>query len=179
MSLKASQKRALIIQTAIQYIQENDLNSLTLDSVAGKAGISKGGLLYHFKTKDALLAAIAETIMDEIMQSYEELAQQEHGAGRLTRAFILSSQKDLAEGARLNIAIQIMQNEDSTISEVYEQLLEDLLHDGIEASIVHLIRLTIDGLYYSKLLNIAPVSEEVAEKVFEQLYQMARKESVS
>ncbi|KOS68748.1 hypothetical protein AEA09_09495 [Lysinibacillus contaminans] len=179
MSTKASQKRDLIIQTAIQYIQDNDLNSLTLDGVAGKAGISKGGLLYHFKTKDALQAAIAETIMDEIMQSYEKFAHQEYGAGRLTRGFILVSQKDLAQGARLNIAIQIMQNEHSSISEEYERLLDDLMHDGLEESTVHLIRLTIDGLYYSKLLNIAPVSREVEEKVFEQLLQMARKDSVS
>ncbi|MFJ7736309.1 TetR/AcrR family transcriptional regulator [Lysinibacillus sp. NPDC097287] len=176
---KASQKRTLIIQTAIQYIQENDLNSLTLDGVAGKAGISKGGLLYHFKTKDALQSAIAETIMEEVMQSYEEFASQEHGVGRLTRGFILGSRKDLMEGARLNIAIQIMQNEHSSISEEYEHFLEDLMHDGLEESSVHLIRLTLDGLYYSKLLNIAPVSEEIAEKVFEQLLQMARKDNVS
>lgn len=179
MSSKASQKRALIIQTAIQFIQENDLNALTLEGVAGKAGISKGGLLYHFRTKDALQSAIAETIMEEVMESYEALASKEHGIGRLTRGFILGSRKDLMEGARLNIAIQIMQNEHSSISEEYERLLEDLMHDGLEESSVHLIRLTIDGLYYSKLLNIAPVSEEVAEQVFEQLLQMARKDNIS
>ncbi|MFJ7951715.1 TetR/AcrR family transcriptional regulator [Lysinibacillus sp. NPDC096418] len=179
MSSKASQKRALIIHTAIRLIQENDLNSLTLEGVAGKAGISKGGLLYYFKTKDALQSAIAETIMEEVMESYKAIASQEQGAGRLTRGFIVGSRKDLMEGARLNIAIQIMQNEYTKMTDDYECFLEDLMNDGLEESSVHLIRLTIDGLYYSKLLNIAPVSEEIAEQVFEQLLEMTRKDNVS
>ncbi|QDQ02564.1 hypothetical protein FOH38_20060 [Lysinibacillus fusiformis] len=53
------------------------------------------------------------------------------------------------------------------------------LHDDLESSIVHMIRLTIDGLYYSKLLNIAPVSKEIMEIVFEQLLQMTRKDEFS
>ncbi|MGE7090453.1 TetR family transcriptional regulator [Lysinibacillus sp. NPDC048646] len=179
MSTKASAKRALIIRTAIHYLQENDLSTLTLEKVAGKAGVSKGGLLYHFKTKDVLHAAIAESIMAEFIESYEKRAQQEHGVGRLTRGFILASQQDLAEGAWFNIAIQIIQNEHTSISTAYEQILEDLLHDDLETSIVHLIRLTIDGLYYSKLLNIAPVSKEVTEMVFAQLLQMTRKDEFS
>lgn len=34
--------------------------NLTLDAVAQAAGVSKGGLLYHFPSKDALLAAMLE-----------------------------------------------------------------------------------------------------------------------
>lgn len=176
MSSKADLKRSHIIQTAIQYLKDNDLSTLTLDKIANRANISKGGLLYHFKTKDALQTAIAETILNEVVQSYEHLASLEQGIGRLTRAFIFASQKDLANGASLNIAIQIMQNDHSAISTVYDCLLDELFQDGLEESIVHLIRLTIDGLYYSKLLNIAPISAKATDGVFEQLMHMTRKD---
>ncbi|MGE6517404.1 TetR/AcrR family transcriptional regulator [Lysinibacillus sphaericus] len=179
MSTKASEKRALIIRAAMHYLKDNDLNTLTLEKVANKAGVSKGGLLYHFKTKDALQAAIADTIMAEFTTSYGHLAKMEQGAGNRTRGFILASQKDLAEGAWINIAIQIIQHEHTAISAQYERLLDELLHDDLESSIVHLIRLTIDGLYYSQLLNIAPVSNEIMEIVFEQLLQMTRKDDIS
>jgi len=55
-------------------------------------------------------------------------------------------------------------------------LLEELCMDGLEVSIVHLIRLTIDGLYYAKRLNIAPITDEAVEGVFEQLMQMTWKD---
>lgn len=176
MSSKADLKRSHIIQTAIQYLKDNDLSTLTLDKIASSANISKGGLLYHFKTKDTLQTAIAETIMNEVIQSYEHFASLEQGTGRLTRAFILASEKDLANGAALNIAIQIMQNDHSIISTVYECLLDELFQDGLEQSVVHLIRLTIDGLYYSQLLTIAPISDEATKGVFEQLMYMTRKD---
>jgi len=176
MSSKADLKRSHIIQTAIQYLKDNELSTLTLDKIASRANISKGGLLYHFNTKDALQTAIAETILNEVIQSFEHLASFEQGTGRLSRAFILTSQKDLANGASLNIAIQLLQHDHSSISTVYECLLEELFHDGLEASVVHLIRLTIDGLYYSKLLNIAPISVKATDGVFEQLMHMTRKD---
>ncbi len=176
MSSKADLKRLHIIEAAIQYLKDNDLSTLTLDKVADRANISKGGLLYHFKTKDALQSAIAETILNDVVQFYEHQASLEQGKGRLTRAFILASQKDLANGGSLNIAVQLLQNDHSSISAVYECLLEELFQDGLDVSIVHLIRLTIDGLYYSKLLNIAPISAKETEGVFEQLMHMTRKD---
>ncbi|QQP14341.1 hypothetical protein FJQ98_10160 [Lysinibacillus agricola] len=51
-----------------------------------------------------------------------------------------------------------------------------MFQDGLELPTVHLIRLTIDGLYYSRLLNIAPISNEATEGAFEQLLQMTRKD---
>lgn len=179
MSSKADLKRSHIIQTAIQFLKEHDLHMLTLEKVAKQANISKGGLLYHFKTKDELYTAIAQTIMSEFHDSFEALAKLEHGVGKRTRGFILASQRDYEEGAWINIAIQIFQQDDHAISSAYEQLLESLLHDGLTSSVVHMIRLTIDGLYYSKLLNIAPVSQEVTDIVFEQLLEMTRKDSVT
>lgn len=60
---------------------------------------------------------------------------------------------------------------------MYECLMNDLLQENdIDASTVQLIRLTIDGLYYSRLLNILPVSDRVTDEVIEKLLQMTRKE---
>ncbi|WP_374967221.1 hypothetical protein [Lysinibacillus sp. RS5] len=74
------------------------------------------------------------------------------------------------------LKIQIRQYDHLSISSAYECLLEELCMDGLEVSIVHLIRLTIDGLYYAKRLNIAPITDEAAEGVFEQLMQMTWKD---
>lgn len=54
MESKAHIKRHLILDTATKIVMENDYNALTLDAVAKQAGISKGGLLYHFPNKELL-----------------------------------------------------------------------------------------------------------------------------
>lgn len=61
--------------------------------------------------------------------------------------------------------IQMRQNDHLSISSAYECLLAELCKDGLEVSIVHFIRLTIDGLYYAKRLNIAPITDEAVEGV--------------
>ncbi|MFJ7734061.1 hypothetical protein ACIQXF_19560 [Lysinibacillus sp. NPDC097231] len=54
---------------------------------------------YYFIILINLQLAKAETILNEVLQSYEHFASLEQGKVRLTRAFILTSQKDLASGA--------------------------------------------------------------------------------
>ncbi|HEY3469357.1 MAG TPA: TetR family transcriptional regulator, partial [Amycolatopsis sp.] len=38
--------------------------SASLDDIAKAAGVSKGGLLYHFPAKDALVRTLAQDILD-------------------------------------------------------------------------------------------------------------------
>ena len=43
--------RQAILEAAERVVTEAGAAHLTLDAVAGKAGVSKGGLLYHFPSK--------------------------------------------------------------------------------------------------------------------------------
>ena len=54
---------------------------LTLDAVACKAGVSKGGLIHNFPTKDALLEAMVVRLLAAWKDRYEQAAA---AAGRAT-----------------------------------------------------------------------------------------------
>ena len=58
---------------------------LTLEAVAERAGLSKGGLLYNFPTKDALLQAMIQRMIDQVAAEKEALAGQPPGRGRTWR----------------------------------------------------------------------------------------------
>ena len=47
-----------LIDAAAQIVSTQGVQQLTLEGVAAAAGVTKGGLIYHFKTKDDLLAAL-------------------------------------------------------------------------------------------------------------------------
>ena len=58
--------RDRILDAAEQLVAAQGASSLTLDAVAHAAGVSKGGLLYHYPNKDALLAAMIERHCDDL-----------------------------------------------------------------------------------------------------------------
>jgi squalene-hopene/tetraprenyl-beta-curcumene cyclase len=58
--------RTAIINTAQELIATGGLNSLTLDRVAQHAGLSKGGLLYHFSNKEQLVEACLDRLIADL-----------------------------------------------------------------------------------------------------------------
>ena len=63
--------------------------SATLENVAAAAGLSKGGLLYHFASKEALLEALLGRMSDFIQGEFEHCVKaQAEGPGRVARAMI-------------------------------------------------------------------------------------------
>ena len=55
--MKADQTREAICQAAIRTVTRDGMLAMTLDNVAKEAGISKGGVMYHFPTKEHLVTA--------------------------------------------------------------------------------------------------------------------------
>lgn len=181
MESKATQKRHLILETAIQIVIENDFNALTLDAVSKQAGISKGGLLYHFPNKEALIKGLGQFVFEELYVNFDQFAQKDsQELGKWTRALITASKMDLEQNAELNVGIFAASYLDpelsNDISKGYQSILTKLDSDGINPVTATIIRLALDGLYYSKMLNIAPLEKERQDEVFQQLVAMTEKE---
>jgi len=58
--------RERILEAAAELVREIGAGRLTLDAVAERAGLSKGGLLYNFPSKDALLQGMLERMIEEV-----------------------------------------------------------------------------------------------------------------
>ncbi|HOC58678.1 MAG TPA: TetR/AcrR family transcriptional regulator [Smithellaceae bacterium] len=73
MSESPSTIREKIISSALNAIAEHGVSNTTLQIIADGAGISKGSLYYHFKTKDSILYSVVDEdfrISRMIMQKY-------------------------------------------------------------------------------------------------------------
>ncbi|MCG8926014.1 TetR/AcrR family transcriptional regulator [Lentzea sp. CC55] len=62
--------------------------NVSLDAVAKEAGVSKGGLLHHFRSKQALIVGLIEEWFDHYDATVESLLEPEDVPGRWTRAHI-------------------------------------------------------------------------------------------
>jgi len=81
--------RNRILDAAERIVQARGVPALTLEAAAREAGISKGGLLYHFASKEALLSGLLTRLADGIAADFEAVldAQPPHPA-RTTRAIL-------------------------------------------------------------------------------------------
>jgi len=179
MESKAEQKRKLILNAATQFILDHEFHALTLEAVAKQAGISKGGLLYHFPSKDALLKGLAAFIFDEFTSNFKEQALKDPvERGRWSRAFIEVSKWDLDQNAKLNVGLAatslLDQEVSGRISESYQYVQNKLEQDGLEPVTTTIIRLAMDGLYYSELFQLATLDEDLKNDVIQKLINMTR-----
>lgn len=83
MARTKDQLRERVLNAAEAVAIERGVNDLTLDAVAAKAKVSKGGLLYHFPSKEALVRGMVLRIASLVKSHFEEeLASQPAGPGR-------------------------------------------------------------------------------------------------
>jgi AcrR family transcriptional regulator len=79
-------KRAAILDAAELVLFEHGTQSLTLSAVAERAGVSKGGLLYHFPNKEALIKGLVDRVIEEfdgLITRYDT-----GGPGSYSRAYV-------------------------------------------------------------------------------------------
>src|SRR3954447_22045743 len=60
--------RDRLLDAAATVVHRDGAQALTLDAVAKEAEVSKGGLLYHFKSKNDLVNAMVERWMAEFQR---------------------------------------------------------------------------------------------------------------
>ena len=157
--------RAELLAAAVRVVRRDGPMRLTLDAVASESGRSKGGVLYHFPTKDALLAGLIEQYLSEFEEAVAtSVARDPPRPGRLLRAFVNAS-LDLEpigvdEGSALAAAIA---NNPGLLAPVQAStaLWQTRLEaDGIDPTLATVIRLAVDGVVFADVFGLAPLRPE-------------------
>ncbi len=81
-------KRSEIIAAALRVVERDGVNAVTYESVAAEAGLTKGGLVYHFPSRESLLVALQQhladawelALVDAAGKAVEETSAQERSA---------------------------------------------------------------------------------------------------
>ena len=75
--MKSEHTRARIRVAAAKVIEREGAGHLTLEKVAAEARVSKGGLLYHYPSKDALLQGLLDHLLENRSGLIEDLGSAE------------------------------------------------------------------------------------------------------
>jgi len=127
----------------------------TLEAVARAAGVSKGGLLYHFPSKDRLVDGLCERLTELAAEDVQRMRSAPEGPARyyIRTSYWAGTPMDraLVGVARLQQAgFAAAQEAAKSVSENWLQALVDGIGDQSAARAVKLVG---DGLYYNALFG--------------------------
>lgn len=127
----------------------------TMDQVAARAGVSKGGLLYHFKDKTAMAEALLQRVRDLLTADLAKMAAAPEGAA----AYYLRGSlfQDDPLDRLLLAAMQLAPEHDETKIAVYREVQEGWLRliqaEVQDVAVADAIMLMGDGLYWNASLT--------------------------
>lgn len=174
----AGETRRRLLDAAEAIVLRAGPDRLTLDAVAREAGVSKGGVLYHFGTKDALIGAMVARLYEGWERDIErEVAAARDEPGRWTRAYVRATVKpppgEVEPAPEVGAAILAAIANDPALLEPLRERFRAwqaaLAGDGIDPALATLVRLAADGLILADLLGLAPPTGELRERVLARL----------
>ena len=172
------QKRAVltrdrILQAATEVIKHEGVSSLTLDKVAARAGVSKGGFLYHFGSKDALIIGLLNQLMGTLDSELNVLAEDfddSHGAFALAYLDYVREPNKTATDTAVSILAAAAVDDDllDSTRATFSRWQDRLRHgDGLDEVEALLARVVGDGLWLIDLFDLAPPTVEERRKVLD------------
>jgi AcrR family transcriptional regulator len=156
---------------------------LVLAAVAEDACCSKGGLLYHFPSKEALVDGITRRMLDNFDRVQTELAEvDESRRGVWSRAYLRSTVSESGEPADASAQLMagllaLVGNDSEKLEPLRERFGEwhaRIENDGIEPETAVIVRLAADGLWLSALLGLPSPDETLLSRVISRLDDMTR-----
>lgn len=76
-----SNTKSLIFKSAIKIFSKNGYNGATMDAIATDAGVAKGTLYYHFKSKEEIFKYIIQEGMNIVKKEIEDITNNEPALG--------------------------------------------------------------------------------------------------
>ncbi|WP_010650436.1 TetR/AcrR family transcriptional regulator [Oceanobacillus massiliensis] len=167
-----------ILNAASKVVSEKGIFNLTLDATAKEAGISKGGLLYHYPSKEALVQGMVEHLANNYREKISNNAEADPvDKGKWVRAYVdvtfnqAYQNKDMHYG--LLAAKAVSANSLDPIRELYSDWQRKIEDDGLDPIKATIIRLATDGIWLSELFDIYHIEKDKKKAVYEKLREWA------
>ncbi|BCJ69432.1 TetR/AcrR family transcriptional regulator [Polymorphospora rubra] len=151
------QTRRILLDAAATVIRNRGITA-TLDDIAREAGVSKGGLIYHFASKDELILALATDLLDAFRRAvHAALSPDDQTAGRLTRAYLhacldpTDDEHTIRESLTLTAHLITSPEVAALAQDDAQRWQAELGADGLPADLVTLVVAAADGASYTPI----------------------------
>ncbi|MDA0979252.1 MAG: TetR/AcrR family transcriptional regulator [Proteobacteria bacterium] len=167
-----------ILSAASQIVSRDGAGHLTLDAVAAESSLSKGGVLYHFPNKKALVQGMLTALMDQLENRRDELAEDLTSSNDLLRGFVLAENEQIQADRGSTLAILAAAAEDPTLlapaRDRFSRWMHDMLEKSADPTSALILILAVEGLRFMDTLSLLELTDEQRALLLERLLQETR-----
>lgn len=169
--------RDRILDAAEDLICTGGIAGFTLDAVADSAGLSKGGLLYHFNSKDSLISGLRRRMASRLDQTLRDAERHQEP---ILEAFIRELRRDYESGGRRFAPLLLAREQQDPCQEL-QALMTCLVRrsggkGGKKATLLLLASL---GMVLSSLARLPCTDPQQAAELFDEMQAIAATVSTS
>ncbi len=171
--------REVILDAAVILVEEAAIDTLSLEQLADATGLPLTDVHYHFPNMEDLVRAMVWQLFDAFVGRIETALGDDEAPGAWTRAYVRGAfPEDGTDFTRLASVLLQSTRYRPELHDAVRQKQEELhcvmLRDGIDPLRAAVIKLAVDGLWLSRMLQIPAIPEDMRASVLEYLQRTAR-----
>jgi len=175
---KKPSSRGLILATAEEIVANEGVASLTFDKIAAASGLSKGGILYHFGSKNDLVRAMIEQFVSRFETGLSDLAAEDDvEVGRYSRAYLRATFGEAATtgesydrlGASITAALSSFPDYLQIVRDQNNRCQDGVENDGLDPVLATIMRLAVEGMWLAEVFQVMKLDPKMKRAVIDQL----------
>lgn len=165
--------KQLILEAAAEIGATAGWHQVTFQAIVDKIGLSKGGIMHHFRNKEELLA---ELVRQSLIELTEWIAEEKKVSGievapMAFLRFVIKKSNHLHYRRTMKVILQA-----ALVNEEYRSMWDDWFTEHIAAGVVAdqpvnslIIMLVADGLWYADNLGLYNITEQKKAEIIDKL----------
>ncbi|MBB2149278.1 TetR/AcrR family transcriptional regulator [Pedobacter gandavensis] len=168
--------KQLILNTAAEIGATADWHQVTFQAIADKTGLSKGGIIHHFRNKEELLE---ELVRQSLVELTDWIVEEKKSLGNdiapiAFLRFVIKKSTDLSYRRTMKVILQA-----ALVNEQYKKMWHEWFTEHIAGGSIEnmdinsqIIMLVADGFWFADNLNLYNISESNKEQIVNKLLQL-------
>lgn len=169
--------RQLILDAARHIVREQGAGSLTYEELVQESGVTRGGITYHFPTKDVLLRELIECDIQQWCELEQQLKPDVENEATAELIAHIRSHSERGEEHRRFVggmlsAVMLDHSLLDSVREFEKERAAGLEWTDQEVK-QQLLRLASEGLFWSEIFGCSQLPAKVRKRLVARLEQLA------
>ena len=165
--------RTRVLEAATRLVAREGAKGLTIAAVSREAGLSRGGVFYHFPSKEAIIQGMLAHLIAEFERHLDaEAARDPEPGGRWARAFVRASfAMEEPTASAFTALIAAIAEDPRLLDPLREHLARwrTKTEEGLDTTTAAVVRLTSHALWLNGLFGINDLRDEERHAVIDRI----------
>lgn len=168
--------RAKALDAVMAVIKRDGVTAVTFDAIAEETGLTRGGLLYHFPSREHLMREAHKHIASQWEAEMQEIAGGSDAPPKVRYAAYIRTCANTANRVQLLLMLESMDDPElgRPWRDVHDRWAPPVPDDDSKAAQdLFLARLAAEGLWIHEAITKRPLSADLKEKILRKLIVVA------